>query len=293
MTASAGAPRSPSEARAAALADARRFAAARRPADLIRQWATDASLTPSPLDQRTVVAYDAVALDAAAGYEALLLSPVAPLGTNSVVAPTSQDRTLTTTRSTEVVSDPTNVLALEAAARLREAPDARVRLCSVHQTLRPQAVPIPSGHTTHFRLFALADAGRGLPDDAFEVHAIIDQAAVHLRLLDAAAERFGLAVGRATASILADADSNVLADRVADALGRRLPGLELERALLASTYYRGIRVLIRVADAAGAELDLVDIGAFDWAGRLTSDARQRFVASAIGLQLLPLRFAVR
>ena len=86
----------------------------RRPADLLAQYRRDGFVAPSGLDQRLVNTLDRLALEAAEGYDAVLLSPVAPLGVNSVVAPTSQDRTVTTTRGSEVVSDPTNVLALEA-----------------------------------------------------------------------------------------------------------------------------------------------------------------------------------
>ena len=96
------------------------------------QWAS------SPVDLRTSVAYDALALDAAEGYEGLLLSPVTPLGSTSVLAPTSQDRTLSTIRASEVVSDPTNVLALESGRRLLADPSAHVRLCTTHQVLRMQ-----------------------------------------------------------------------------------------------------------------------------------------------------------
>ena len=52
-------------------------------------------------------------------FSPLELSPVSPLGTNSVVATVSQNKTLTTTRGLEVVSDATNVLALECALRRR------------------------------------------------------------------------------------------------------------------------------------------------------------------------------
>ena len=128
----------PSDRRGELLAGARDEAARRRPADLLARWATDATVGPSPVDLRTSVAYDALALDAAEAYEGLLLSPVTPLGSTSVLAPTSQDRTLSTIRASEVVSDPTNVLALECGRRLRADPSAHVRLCTTHQVLRMQ-----------------------------------------------------------------------------------------------------------------------------------------------------------
>ncbi|WP_143762098.1 hypothetical protein [Isoptericola variabilis] len=281
--------RSPSDVRPAYLADARRFAERRRPVDLRRQCHADATVRPSPLDQRTAVAYDAVALDAATGYEAVLLSPVTPLGTCSVVSPTSQDRAVSTTRGTEVVSDPTNVLAIEAASRLAADPDARVRLTTVHQTLRPGQVGLPAGFSTHFRLFCLADAGRREPDDGFEVRAVVEQVAAPLRVVRAAADRFGLLPGAPSATVLADDDGRpALGDRVAARLAET--GLPVTREPLSSPYYSGLRVTLTVPDPSGEPLQLADVCAHDWVAQIAGDRRQRFVASALGLQLLALRY---
>ena len=60
--------RIPSDRRGELLAGARDEAARRRPADLLASWATDATVGPSPVDLRTSVAYDALALDAAEAY---------------------------------------------------------------------------------------------------------------------------------------------------------------------------------------------------------------------------------
>ena len=50
-------------------------------------------------------------------FEPVALSPVCPLGTNSIVAPVDQNWAVATARNTEVVSDSTNVLALECSVR--------------------------------------------------------------------------------------------------------------------------------------------------------------------------------
>jgi hypothetical protein len=120
----------------------------------------DAFVAPSALDQRTSHALDGIALEAAREFEALLLSPVVPLGTCSRLAPTSQDRTLSAARGLEVVSDPTNVLALDCARRLARDPRADLRLAKVHQVLRAQALPPKRGFARHLRMLALAEAAR-------------------------------------------------------------------------------------------------------------------------------------
>jgi hypothetical protein len=281
----------PSDRRGELLAGARDEAARRRPADLLARWSTDATVGPSPVDLRTSVAYDALALDATEGYEGLLLSPVTPLGSTSVLAPTSQDRTLSTIRASEVVSDPTNVLALESARRLRANPSAHVRLCTTHQVLRMQPTGREPGRTQHFRLFVMADAGLGLPDDGFEVAAIVAQLEAYRRMLDLAGRSRAVHWERPAAIVRADGTSPALAERVVAAIGSAQPDVDLRRKPLASDYYHGLRVGYGVHTASGDFVEIVDLGLFDWVAQLTGNRRHRFVASAIGIQLLALLFA--
>ena len=280
----------PSDRRGELLAGARDEAARRRPADLLARWSTDATVGPSPVDLRTSVAYDALALDAAEAYEGLLLSPVTPLGSTSVLAPTSQDRTLSTIRASEVVSDPTNVLALECGRRLRADPTAHVRLCTTHQVLRMQPTGREPGRTQHFRLFVMADAGPGLADDGFEVAAVVAQLEAYRRMLDTAGLTHAVHWERPAAIVRSDGTSPALADRVVAALRAAQPDVEVRTEPLVSDYYHGLRVGYGVHTRSGDFVEIVDLGLFDWVAQLTSNRRHRFVASAIGIQLLALLF---
>ena len=56
-----------------------------------------------------------------AGFEVLTLAPVLPLGAHSAVATVDPRNVVATVRGSEVAADPTNGLALEAAARRRRA----------------------------------------------------------------------------------------------------------------------------------------------------------------------------
>jgi hypothetical protein len=275
----------PSESTPFLLELARAQAGRRRPADLLRQREADRFVHPSMLDARMAHTLDGLALDAAEGYEALLLSPVAPLGTCSVVAPTSQDRTLSTTRGTEVVSDPTNVLALEAARRLRADPAATVRLCAVHQVLRAQPLPPGAGFSRHFRLLVLAEAGPAEAEDAFEVGAVVRQAAVLDRLFESA-----MALGcRFPGRRFAVHGEGPLAERVAAGLRRSLPH-PVELGPPPKAYYAGLKVSFFADSRTGEPTPLGDTGRFGWVAALTANRRHRYVASGFGLQLLPLLF---
>jgi hypothetical protein len=95
------------------------------------------------------------------------LSPVAPIGTCSAVAPVSQHKVITTIRGSEVVSDPTNVLALEAAVRRQRSRVPVVNLASCHRVLLGQPFDEP-GLSQHFRLFALFSSARDRGSGATE-----------------------------------------------------------------------------------------------------------------------------
>jgi len=281
--------RSPSESLPLMLEVARRHAARRRPSDIVAQYARDAFVVPSALDLRTAHRLDAIALDTARDFDAVLLSPLAPLGSCSVVSPTTQDRAVTTARGTEVVSDPTNVLALECARRLALDPQSRVRLCTLHQVVRPQRFGKQRGFSQHFRLFALAEAGAALPDHRFEVETIAAHAALFVRLFDAA-EAIGYRLFARRVKLLAAPRRRPIADRLRVAIATALPGVELEEGELDSGYYDGVRCLVYAATAAGDPVQLGDVGLFDWMAKLTSNRRFRFVASGLGIQLFPILF---
>ena len=134
-------------------------AAQRSAADVQQQWEQDRFVCPAYVDQRTLNQLDSHLLAAASAFEALELSPLAPLGSCSAVALASQNKIVSTVRGTEVVSDPTNLLALESARRLRKNGGQTVKLTTNHRCVRAQAVPKVSGYAAHFRLFCITSAG--------------------------------------------------------------------------------------------------------------------------------------
>ena len=175
----------------------------------------------SYVDQRTLLDLDRELLAAASDFEALELSPLAPLGVCSRVAPTSQNRVVSTTRGSEVVSDPTNVLALECARRLRENPHATVRLATSHRCVRAQEVPRRAGFAAHFRMFCLVSAGRESKDQAFTVDALIEHLHVHLSALDRLAGMRGYDFPQRRLRILATEARKPLAERIGGSHRRR------------------------------------------------------------------------
>ncbi len=281
---------SPSDSTPLLLELVRAQAGRKRPSDLLAQLARDRFVHPSFLDQRLVHQLDGMALAAASEFEALQLSPVAPLGTCSVLGPTSQDRTLSTTRGTEVVSDPTNVLALICGERLRRDPQAHVRLCTAHQVLRAQPLPPQPGFSRHYRLFVLAEAGLGQAEDGFELAAVARHLGCFERLLEHATRDLGCYFRNRKFVVKTARSRAVLRDRLCRHLRREFPHIPLETEDLEANYYDGLRVIFGAETVTGEFCLLADLGLFDWLAKLTANSRMRFVASGIGVQLFPALF---
>ena len=259
-------------------------AGARTVASLHEQWKQDRFVQPCSVDQRVLHEIDGHLLAAAASFEAVELSPVAPLGVCSSVGLASQNKIVSTVRGTEVVSDPTNVLALECARRLRENSAALVRLTTNHRCLRAQEVPKKPGFAAHFRMFCLASAGHERENRQFTTDALIEHINTHLSALKRLAEH-GYAVGEHKVRLLATAANIQLADRIAAGVSAA-HSVSVQRQELDHPYYDGIRFMIDVRVPNGPEIPLIDGGAFDWLRKLASNRKMVFVASGMGSQVV-------
>ncbi len=183
----------PTDLQSLLLAVYRQRAARQTPARLLDQYANNRFVRPGTTDPRARVEVDRLAFACAPDFDAVELSPVCPLGTTSSLGPVDQNSVVATIRNTEVVSDCTNVLALECAMRRRalrkEAETAGdvVRLCTSQRLLRAQNYNRP-GMSAHFHIFAMCTAGRALDGYRFELQALNEQIACHIKLLEAIGE---------------------------------------------------------------------------------------------------------
>ena len=269
----------------------------RSPADIMSQYRRDGFVQPASADLRVSLAIDQHFLSVMPEFDAVELAPVAPLGTCSAVALTTQQRVLSALRSCEVVSDPTNLMALECASRLRASPERPVHLATSQRVVRAQPHPKVPGFAPHFRIFALASGGRETKDHAFTVATLV----LHMQSMLAALDRVaahGFNIGKRRVVLLASEAREAVAARVADALRSR--NVTVTQARLEHAYYSGgLRYQIWIAPQPRAEapgdaepeLPMIDGGAFDWLSKLNANRRAVFIASGAGTQLLALRFA--
>lgn len=268
------------------------------PADVLRQYRTDRFVRPSALDIRDLrQVEDAMFAALPDGFDVLTLAPVLPLGAHSAVATIDPRNVIATIRRTEVAADPTNGLALEAAARRGRLLDGDprsaepVRLAASQRVTRAQQFQGPISFA-HFQLLGAVTAGRDTGSHEFERRHLLE----HLRfgatgLAAAGATTVKIAITRldeAAAPMLADVArefAGVPGVRVADA-----PERESGRA-----YYRCLCFKIYASfagpDERGAEsgpIEISDGGFTDWTASLLGNRKERLLISGHGLDRLAL-----
>lgn len=270
----------------------------RSPAAILDDSARSRFTRPSVLRPAVLSAWEHLAFTRLPGeFTALELSPVCPLGTCSGVASVDPKLSVATVRNTEVVSDPTNVLALECALRrkqlLREDPKstARVNLAASHRVLRPQI--FAGAHSfAHFHLFCLVTAGRDEGDRRFEMAALAEHARFYVGLLRAFAGE-GLPLRLAFSDFGAD-DRGAVLERQLLAPLREDFGVQCELYPERSGgrgYYRDLCMKIYATTSQGEEVEIGDGGSVDWTQRLLSNAKERLLTSGLGAERICLLLA--
>ena len=257
-------------------------AAAVSPARLMQRWANDRYVRPSSSDPRRLWPVESRLWEMLpATFDGVDLSPVTPLGTCSAVALVDQNRIVSTTRSTEVLSDPTNVLALEAASRRKRNRAQTVHVAACHRVIRAQPFE-GEGLFQHFRLFALVSSARDRGSGSIEADLLVS----HLRYwIDA------IAVIAPHASVVVEFspfDSSVLQERFHDTVLAALEPLP-ERVSVrldperqrARRYYTTGALRIEVD---GREIG--DGGLTDWTAKLMADNKERCLISCVATERL-------
>jgi len=268
---------------------------ARRPADLVAQYARDRAVQPTSDDPRALLVVETHAFAAAGAFEPITLSPVAPLGLNVVLGEIDQNSTLAAVRNLEVLADPTTVLALETARRHTVGVDVDVRLAAAARMLRMQPFDNPA-FSPHFAIFALTTGGRGRPVYGFELAALDEHVAAHLGLfarLAAAGFRLSDAHVEIADSTHDEARLTAVEHELFPSLRARFPAatFTLDPARThAMAYYRGLCFHISARGTDGNMHQLSDGGSTDWLARLTSNRKLRFFVSGLGSELLLRRF---
>ena len=270
----------------------------RKPAALLADYQTNRFVAPSAVAPTCLLRWEQIALaHLPQGFQPLALSPVCPLGTNSIVAPVAQNWAVATVRNTEVVSDSSNVLALECALRRRELLRADpkstepVHLAASHRLLRGQRYAGP-GHVSHFSAFVLCSAGRDQGSLQFELSAL----AWHIRFYLTAMRAF-LGPGvplHLSATDFRPEPGELLQTQLLSPLRAEFADVDCRldsQRTSGRGYYRDLCFHVHATAPSGQRLELVDGGSVNWTQQLLSSSKERLVISGLGTERLCTAFA--
>jgi hypothetical protein len=262
------------------------------PSSVLREYRSSRFLKPSEIPQQDFIRLDKLAYDCLPGdFISMEFSPVAPLGSFSTISNLSQNLAISTVRHSEVVSDPTPLMALEAAVRRKEVLEKepksprKVKLSTSHRILRGQAFENDK-FTAHFRVFALVTAGRDEGRYGFEIASLEEHIRYYLDLCG----RLGILNGAEVS--LSDFTGKIdprllegILERLRDTQGDVKYAID-KRRTQARTYYKPLAFRIRFRDDKGRQWDLVDGGFTDWTQVFLNNRKERLLTSAIGSELL-------
>jgi hypothetical protein len=265
-----------------------------RPPTVLQNYETDRFVRPSPVSPLQLLAWEQVIFSQLPDeFEAMALSPVCPLGTNSVVAPVDQNWAISTARNSEVVSDSSNVLALECALRRRELLRSNlksaqpVHLATSHRLVRAQQYKSPH-LSAHFASFVLCSAGRDGGDFRFELAALRLHIGIYLRALR---EFLGpnVRLHVTITDFKRSTNQKSLESDLLTPIRDEFQFVECEfdnDRTRGRGYYLDFAFLIHASASPRHRIELVDGGSVDWTQQYLSNAKERLVISGLGSERL-------
>lgn len=259
------------------------------PAGLLHDYRQNRFVKPAELDAVSFLKLELElsTLAEQKGFKPVLLSPAGLFGSCSSMAAVSQNKVLSALRGTEILADPTNMLALHLADKLSSREwtnaDEAIHLCAASRVARAQGFSGP-GRFAHFGLFAVVSSGRdsgsyqcennmlekhiAFYDDFFRQH-LNAQVAVILRRRKGYTDNIGFL------------------ERTGSHIQKALPHipLEVDNTETDNVYYLGLNFKLMLY-VNGQPMEIGDGGFVDWTQKLLHNKKERLLISAIGLDRL-------
>jgi hypothetical protein len=269
-----------------------------QPSTVLSDFESNRFVRPSAVSPTSLLKWEQIAFShLPQEFQPMALSPVCPLGTNSVVAPVDQNWAVTTVRNTEVVSDSTNVLALECSLRRRELlrihPKSSdpVHLAASHRLLRAQRYERPE-LVAHFSSFVLCSAGRDQGNLQFELSALGLHIRFYLRALQAFLDP-GVPLHLSVTDLHANTRMELIETHLLSAIRSEFEKVDCvydESRTSGRGYYLDLCFHIHATAASDRRLELVDGGSVNWTQEFLSNAKERLIISGIGSDRLCMEF---
>lgn len=219
------------------------------------------------------------------GFEPLELSPVAQLGTSSVIATVDQKKVLSALRNTEVQADPTNAIALHYASLKKKGvlKDETYNYSNISRVIRTQAFSNPN-FTPHFSVLCLISCGKDSGSFNFEKEELLK----HLSASYAICKDF-YGLKKIYFELIPmkgyDSQSQLITQCISYIQERNNFDISVVEPDKENNYYYGFRIKLKVI-IKGSMYEIGDGGLLDWTKQLLSNKKERMITMGIGFQVL-------
>lgn len=235
-------------------------------------------------------------------FKGIDLSPLVPFGTNVLLADINQKRILSTTRGSEVMSDPTTALVLHCAKERAEKvkKDSKnsetIKLATSQRVIRQNKLT-KSGQKQHFRSFTLMSAGRDIGFEKFEKDNLKEQLVFVLSLCKRLNETGEYEIKNIKVSISDVSESKKLIDIVGKPVSGEVKELfpevifdfDLERK---SNYYKNLCFIVTANNNKGKNFSICGGGMTDWTEKIVGSKKERLMFSSVGSEILCGNFKI-
>ncbi len=253
------------------------------PAHVLDQFTNSRFVLPSDIDPIEIKETELKWLKIAKTYdfEPIILSPLTPIGTSSVLGHVDQNNVISALRGTEVVSDATNVLALKIAEDFKKKQDKSLvfRYSTVHRHTRGQAFDNPK-FSAHFSNLCLVSGGFDHGNYAFESDQLQEHLSVIYQMLSGYIDKEHIEL-----KIYMKSGSDTFMNKLKATGGIWMNmGYELIEDRKRE-YYQTVQFKLFVMKD-GQEYNIADGGFVDWTQKLLGNKKHRCMISGIGIELL-------
>jgi hypothetical protein len=221
------------------------------------------------------------------------LSPLAPLGTSSVLTTVHQNNVISTIRNSEVAADTTNILALECAIRRKELLKNdknnvdRIKLCSSQTVTRGQPFE-NKAFSSSFNVVALCTAGKDEGNDKFETEALTEHINFYLKIFDRLLDSGDIKNIKFRFFVYDDHSNTNLVEEIKTLTASRNEIIieSEQNSKYGKGYYTRLRFMINIVNQSDKEFNYVDGGFTNWTSKLLNNNKERLLTSGIGTYLL-------
>lgn len=261
------------------------------PADIVKAFSANRFSTPSEIDplEYHLLETEFLLLAQKNSINGILLSPAAPLASSSAFGCVDQNNVVSAARGVEILSDPTNMLAIIIANKLKNnevCNKTPIHYCATTRVLRAQQFPKSKKYTSHFGVFCIVSSGKDSGSYTCEKSLLVKQLSYYKQLL---LEKYSAKLTVTLRKRSGYIDGDGFFDSMTQLFSDELPDvpISLDLAREDNNYYKGINFQLFM-DSGNESIEIGDGGFVDWIQRMTGNKKERCLISGIGIDRLLL-----